>query len=28
MDHLVFAMTEMWMKCPLQVEMGKHQAAE
>lgn len=28
MDHLVFAMTEMWMKCPLQVEMGKQQAAE
>ena len=28
MDHLVYAMTEMWMKCPLQVEMGKQQAAE
>ena len=28
MDHLVHAMTEMWMKCPLQAEMGKSQAAE
>jgi len=28
MDHLVAAMTELWAKCPLQVEMGKQQAAE
>jgi 5-aminolevulinate synthase len=28
MDHLVHAMTEMWMKCPLQAELGKSQAAE